>query len=601
MAAAPPPLLDSRALDFQLYEVLRVQDVVQWPHFAMHARETFDATLETARKIAEDRFRPHNRKADLNEPHIENGRVRLVPEVADAIKAYAEAGFLSAHHDEAAGGAQVPWSVAQACQLYFHAANVGTHAYCFLTIAAANLLNAFGSPDQKRRYLQPLLTGRFLATMCLSEPQAGSSLADIKTRAELLPDGTYCLTGNKMWISGGEHELSENIVHFVLAKIVGAPPGVKGISLFAVPRYRLTNDGGIGDGNDVTLLGLNHKMGWRGTTNTVLSFGDNGGCIGELVGEANRGLAQMFHMMNEARIVIGMCAAAMGSAAYQFSLDYARSRPQGRLPDDKDPASPQVMIIEHADVRRLLLEQKVYAEGAIALGLYCAHLVDQQKWAPDDRERRKAGLLLDILTPVMKAWSSDWALRANENAIQVLGGYGYTRDFPVEQYYRDNRLNPIHEGTNAINAIDLLGRKAIMENGAALDHLIDAIRADIAVARKIDRLAAFGGELDAVLSDAKSTTDALIAARNAVGQRKFLANATLYLNVMGHIVVAWMWLRTATAAAVVTSQAWDKNMLDGNLHACTFFFKWELPKIKHQVRLLDAVDGTCLDMKPDWF
>lgn len=595
-ATSPPPLLDRRDLDFQLYEVLRVEDVLQWPHFSMHSRETLDATLETARKIAEDQFQPHNRKADLNEPHVENRRVKLVAEVAPAIRAYAEAGFLAAHHEESLGGSQLPWSVAQACQLYFHAANVGTHAYCFLTIAAANLLNAFGSADQKGRFLEPLLTGRFLATMCLSEPQAGSSLADIKTRAEPIGDGTYRIIGNKMWISGGEHELSENIVHFVLAKIVGGPRGVKGISLFAVPRYR------DGKSNDVTLLGLNHKMGWRGTANTVLSFGDNGACVGELVGEANHGLAQMFHMMNEARIVIGMCAAAMGAASYQVSLDYARNRPQGRLPEDKNPASAQVMIIEHADVRRLLLEQKAYAEGAIALGLYCANLVDHQKWSADADARKRAGLLLDILTPIMKAWSADWTLRANENAIQVLGGYGYTRDFPVEQYYRDNRLNPIHEGTNAINAIDLLGRKAIMENGAALTHLIDAIRADVVAAKKIEQVSQYAAQLEEAVTAAKEATAQLVAARESLGQTKFLANATLYLGVMGHIVIAWMWLRAAKATIVLQgSREWEAAFLEGKLRTCAFFFKWELPKIKHQLQLLRDVDDTCLTMKPDWF
>ena len=382
----------------------------------------------------------------------------------------------------------------------------------------------------------------------------------------------------------------------MLAKIVGGPPGVKGISLFAVPRYR------AGKSNDVTLLGLNHKMGWRGTANTVLSFGDNGDCIGEVLGEPNRGLAQMFHMMNEARIVIGMCAAAMGAAAYQVSLDYARNRPQGRSPEDKNPASPQVMIIEHADVRRLLLEQKAYAEGAIALGLYCANLVDQQKWSVDEVARSRAGLLLDILTPIMKAWSADWALRANENAIQVLGSYGYTRDFPVEQYYRDNRLNPIHEGTNGINAIDLLGRKAIMEDGAALNHLVDALCVDIAGAQKIAALLEYANQLEEAVVAVKETTAYLVASRAALGQAKFLANATLYLGVMGHIVIAWMWLRAAKAAvALQGNQEWEASFLEGKLQACAFFFKWELPKTKHQLQLLRSVDDTCLNMKPDWF
>jgi len=589
------PVLDARDLAFQLYDVLGVESLTRLPRFAQHSRETFDAAIDTARRIAEAQFRPHHRRADLEEPRIENGAVRLVPEVAEAIRAFADAGFFAAHHDEDRGGMQLPWVVAQAAQTWFHAANVATYAYCFLTIAAANLLDRFGSADQKRRFMLPLVEGRFLGTMCLSEPQAGSSLADITTRAEPLGDGRYRISGSKMWISAGAHGLSETIVHLVLARVAGAPPGVKGISLFVVPRDRVDAEGRVGPPNDVALLGLNHKMGYRGAVNTVLRFGEAGDCVGELVGPLHGGLGCMFQMMNEARIVVGMSAAALAAAGYQASLDYARNRPQGRSADAKDPASPPVMIVAHADVRRLLLEQKVFAEGAMALGLHCAWLVDRQHWAEEPQEREEAGRLLDILTPIMKAWSSVYGLRANDNAIQVLGGYGYTREFPVEQFYRDNRLNPIHEGTNGIQAIDLLGRKVTMAEGALLALLLRRIRDDIAGSALAEASA-----LERAVAAIEATTGRLGAARAARGASAFLADASLYLQALGRVVIGWMWLRQGDAAAARLAHGEDA-FLRGKLQACRFYFRRELPQLEPELRLLDAFDDSALAMQDAWF
>ncbi len=355
---------------------------------------------------------------------------------------------------------------------WFQAANVGTSGYPFLTMANANLLLAHGSPEQIETWVGPMLEGRYFGTMCLSEPGAGSSLADVTTRAEPQPDGTYRLFGNKMWISAGEHELSENIVHLVLARVAGAPDGVKGLSLFIVPKV-------LPDGtrNDVTLAGLNHKMGFRGTTNTLLNFGEKGGAVGDLVGEEGRGLAAMFHMMNEARIGVGLGAMALGYTGYLKSLQYAKERLQGRAPG---AAGTPVPIAEHADVKRMLLAQKSYVEGALALLLYCSRLVDEEKTAETADERDAAHLLLDVLTPIAKSWPSQWCLAANDLAIQVHGGYGYTRDYDVEQHYRDNRLNPIHEGTHGIQGQDLLGRKVVMQGGAGLLALVGAIDETIA-------------------------------------------------------------------------------------------------------------------------
>jgi alkylation response protein AidB-like acyl-CoA dehydrogenase len=599
-------LLSRRDLEFLLYEWLDVAALCQRPRYADHSRETFDGALETAERIATEVFLPHRRKSDVQEPEFDGERVHLIPEVQAAFHAFAESGLLAAAQDYEFGGMQLPAVVDKACFAYVLAANVGSAGYPLLTAANANLLLAHGSPAQVEAFARPQLAGRFAGTMCLSEPQAGSSLADVATRAE--PDGDspfgpqYRLFGNKMWISAGEHEITENIVHLVLARIPGAPAGVKGISLFIVPRRLVGADGTCGERNDVALAGLNHKMGYRGTVNTLLNFGEGrfrpggrAGAVGYLVGEPQRGLACMFHMMNEARIGVGLGAVALGYAGFLESLDYARNRPQGRPLASKDPSSPPVRIIEHADVRRMLLAQKSYVEGGLALGLYCARLVDEQHTAASEAERGEAGLLLDVLTPIAKSWPSQWCLAANDLAIQVLGGYGYTRDYPVEQLYRDNRLNPIHEGTHGIQALDLLGRKVSMEGGRALQLLGKRMAATIAQARATGDtdLSAWAAALAAALERVARTTATLYAAREP---ERILANASVYLEAFGHVVLAWTWLGQALAA-----HGRSGDFYDGKRQACRYFFNWELPRTGPQFALLDSLDETTLAMRDAWF
>ena len=482
-------LLDSRNLAFELYEVLDAEGLTQRPRFADHNRETFDAAIGTARTIAEKYFAPHNRKSDENEPKYVDGAAELIPEIKPAVDAFLEAGFLNATRTFEQGGMQMPNLLSQACFAHFQSANAATSSYAMLTMGAANLIEAFGNEEQQQRFLQPMIEGRFFGTMALTEPHAGSSLSDIRTKAEPAEDGTYRLKGNKIYISGGDHPLSDNIVHMVLAKLPDAPPGVKGISLFIVPKFLVNDDGSVGARNDVALAGLFHKMGWRGTTSTALNFGEKGECVGYLVGKPHQGLSYMFQMMNEARIGVGMGATMLGYAGYLYSLNYARDRPQGRLPDGKDPSSAQVAIVEHTDIKRLLLTQKAYVEGAFDLGLYAARLFDDTETLETEEERRTALELLDLLTPIVKSWPSEFCLKANEHAIQILGGAGYTREYPVEQYYRDNRLNPIHEGTHGIQSLDLLGRKVAMNNGAALKQLSSLVQATCLRASEYDSLA----------------------------------------------------------------------------------------------------------------
>ncbi len=593
--------VNRRDIEFQLLEALDVESLTRRPRFQDHSRETFLSAVDTAIAVADAKFAPHYRKADEEEPTLEGGRVKLVPEVKEAVDAYVAAGFLVAARDAEVGGMQLPVTVARACHAVFEAANVATSSYVSLTSANANLLSTYGSADQKRRFLAPLLAGRFFGTMALTEPQAGSSLADIRTTATPRPDGAYDLTGTKTFISAGDHGLAENIVHLVLARIAGAPPGVKGISLFVVPKLRVNADGSLGEPNDVALAGLFHKMGWRGTVSTQLAFGENGRCVGELVGEPHRGLACMFHMMNEARIGVGLAAVMLGYRSTLHALDYARERPQGRPLAAKDPRSPQVPIVEHADVRRMLLAAKSYVEGGLALCLYAARLVDEQHTGTSPEARADAAALLDLLTPVVKAWPAQYCLEASSLAIQVHGGYGYTREYPVEQLYRDNRLNAIHEGTNGIQALDLLGRKALADGGRMLALLERAVSRDVELASEAEPLRGHGAELLAAVRRLASAARRVASALPSDPELA-LANATPYLEAFGHVAVAWMWLRQARAAlrALPGARGGDADFYQGKLAACRYFFRVELPKTAHLLALVEGLDPTCKETRPSW-
>ncbi len=593
----PSLLLNRRDLDFLLYEWLDVLGLTSRERHADHSKETFDDVLDLAEQIATEHFAPHNRKADADEPTFDGERVTMIPEVARALEVFAEAGLLGGTLDEDLGGLQLPTVIGNAVFAWFQAANVGTSSYPFLTIGNANLLLAHGSKEQVDTYVRPMIEGRYFGTMCLSEPQAGSSLSDITTRAEPQDDGSYRLFGNKMWISAGDHDLTENIVHLVLAKIPGGPAGVKGISLFVVPKVVVET----GERNDVVLAGLNHKMGFRGTVNTLLNFGEGKhapggqpGAVGFLVGEPHQGLKYMFHMMNEARVGVGLGATALGYTGYLHALDYAKGRPQGRPVSAKDPASPQVPIIQHADVKRMLLAQKSYVEGALALNFYCGRLLDEHATGDTEQDRKDALLLLDVLTPIAKSWPSQWCLEANSLAIQVHGGYGYTREYPVEQFYRDNRLNPIHEGTHGIQGLDLLGRKMVMQGGAGLQLLAGTMDRTIGAAKDAGgELADLAGQLQESSERIAKTTMAIWSAGDI---EVSLANASVYLEAVGHVVLAWIWLEQLLAA-----HGKDGAFYEGKRQAGRYFFRWELPKTAAQFALLETLDTTTLDISPDWF
>ncbi|WP_022957905.1 acyl-CoA dehydrogenase [Spongiibacter tropicus] len=597
------PLLNERDIAFMLYEFLNCESLCERERYADHNRESFDAAIATARSIAERYFLPIRGKVDRNEPRFEDGRVVMLPEVQQAVQAATDAGFVSATADYDVGGMQLPLAVAAAANAWLSAAGSTTIGYLSLSSANASLIEAHGSTEQIAKWAAPLRSGRFAGTMAMTEPGAGSGLADLITRAEPAGDGSYRITGNKIFISGGDHELNDNIVHLVLARVKGAPKGVKGISLFIVPKYLVNDDGSLGERNDVALAGLFHKMGGRGHTSTSLNFGEQGGAVGYLIGEENRGLSYMFHMMNEARIMVASGAATLALAGFQYSLNYARERAQGRLPSCKDPHSPPVSIVEHADVRRMLLTQKAYAEGAFALCLYGAQLADDQHTAADAETRDAARLLLDFLTPIIKTWPSEQGPKANSLAIQVLGGAGYTNEHPVEMFYRDNRLNPIHEGTTGIQSLDLLARKVPMHGMAGYQACLKAIRETIAEAQTLPPLAALGGELEAALRCLEETTQSLLTAMGSESIDRVLANSVSYLDMFGQVVMAWIWLKQGCAAQqrLATAQGNDADFYRGKLQALRYFFAAELPKIQHWSNLLKNLESSAFEMQDAWF
>ncbi|MDG1663384.1 MAG: acyl-CoA dehydrogenase [Pseudomonadales bacterium] len=593
-------IVNRRDLDFMLYEALDLDTLLKSERYADYDRESLDAMLSLCQSIAEDEFLPCAAKLDANEPQFIDGKVETIPELKQAIAAFKEAGLSASGYDADIGGMQLPWMVDQALNGLFVCANNPVHIYLFLTQGVANMLNACGSDELKDTYLSRLVAGDWFGTMCLSEPQAGSSLADIRTKAEPLADGSYKISGTKMWISGGEQDLTDNIVHMVLAKVPGGPPGVKGISLFLVPKVRVNDDGSLGEINNVALAGLNHKMGCRGATNTLLNFGESGDCLGYLVGQENHGLANMFHMMNEARISVGMSAVMTALGGYLYSLDYARNRPQGRALDNKNPELPQVMISEHADIKRMLMTQKAFIEGAQMLMYYSSQIIDQQKVSDDAAQNARMGLLLELLTPICKSWPSEYCLEANKLAIQVLGGYGYTREYPVERLYRDNRLNHIHEGTWGIQGLDILGRKVNMHNGAAVVILREEVQLTIDTAMGHPQLLDYCTQLTNTLCQIERTIEAV----NCCDDKSLaLANATIFLDAMGHAVIAWMWLKQAVAATtgLADGNSSDSDFYTGKLAATAFFFRYELPKSKASLELVASLDSTCYDLTAEQF
>ena len=600
----PAPLMNERDLEFMLYELFDSESLIKRERYQDHDRHTFNEVINTAKAIAEKHFLPIRQKLDTHQPTFDGKKVSVIPELKPAISAVIESGISSATADYELNGMQLPPIIANAAGTYLTVAGGVALGYNMLTNANANLLEAHGCDELIEKWVKPMRSGRFMGTMAMTEPGSGSGLGDLTTKAIKTAEGDYRITGNKIFISGGDHDLSENIVHLVLARVKGAFKGIKGLSLFVVPKYLVNADGSIGEDNEVALAGLFHKMGGRAQTSTALSFGEHNGSVGYLVGEENNGLKYMFHMMNEARVMVGASAAVLGVAGYLYSLDYAKNRPQGRLPSCKDPLSPMVNIIEHADVRRMLLAQKAYAEGSLALVLYGSQLSDDERTAATNEAQEHAHILLDFLTPIIKTWPSEYGTKANDLAIQVLGGHGYINEHPVELFYRDNRLNAIHEGTTGIQSLDLLTRKVPMNDMAGYWATLAEIDKTVEQALQFEQLRDYSAQLQSAVTELKQTTAVLLGAMTTHNIDLALANSVKYLELFGHIIVAWLWLKqgiVATKAIAENPHKDDEDFYRGKLQALKYFYRFELPQIYAWATLLNAIDSSSFDMKADWF
>ena len=594
--------VSKRNLDFLLYEVHGLEQLSQLPYFGDHTRETYNLVMDTALKLARNLMYPYLREMDEKAPVLEDGQVKVHPVVKTMMKEWGEGGWISSAMPYEVGGQQLPVTVHTACNYVFAAANFSATGYPGLTTGAAHLILSYGTNDLAETYIPRMLAGQWQGTMALTEPQAGSSLSDITTRAEPTDQGYYKIRGQKIFISAGDHDGVENVVHMMLAKIKGAPPGVKGISLFLVPKKRLKSDGTL-ESNDVTVPTVYHKLGYRGCPITQLSLGENDDCRGYLVGEPHKGLSYMFQMMNEARIGVGMQATAIASAAYYASLEYARERPQGRKPSSKDPTLPQIPIIEHADIRRMLLFQRAVTEGSLSVILQCAMYADLAR-TEDVEKKARYGLLLDLLTPVAKSYPSENGIMAVSQGLQILGGYGYCQEFPMEQYYRDIRIHAIHEGTTGIQAMDLLGRKVVMKNGQALRLYLEEVQATVQDATASEALRPYAERLKEALEKLRSVTMYRVQFALRGDVEEFLADATLYLEFFGIIAIAWQWLIQGIAArkALETDcSVRDRRFYEGKLHTMRYFFHYEVPKVQGLAARLVEADGLTVKMSGEVF
>ena len=589
-----------RDLRFQLYEVLQAETLTQYPYFADHNRESFDMVMDAAAQIAETSLRPLLTVMDREEPQLVDGKIRVHSGMQPIIRRFGDDGWINAPFSYEEGGQQLPATVMNAATFVFGAANYSASVFPFLTTGAANLLRSFGAQNLIEAFTPNMYAGRWQGTMALTEPDAGSSLSDVSTSAQPTDEpGTYRLRGQKIYISAGDHDACENVVHLMLARIQGAPAGTKGISLFAVPQKR-PEDETLVD-NDVLTAGVYHKMGYKGAPIAHLMVGSNDACLGYLVGEPNRGLNYMFQMMNEARVGVGMNAVSIGTAAYYASLEYARERPQGRPVAEKNPAQPQVPIIRHADVKRMLLFQKSVLEGSLGLLLYCSYLSDVAH-AGEGPEADEAALLLDLLTPVAKSYPSEMGCLTTSAAVQILGGAGYTTDFPVEQFYREARIHPIHEGTTGIHGLDLLGRKVTLQGGKAVQLFVREVGRTMAEAQTMAELRPLTEKLQAALSQLDNVTHHLLG-QIADNPEAGLADATLYLEFFGIVTIAWQWLRQATVARQAMEKAHtdDRDFYAGKLAAARYFYEYELVKTESLARRLLSEDRVTVEMKRELF
>ncbi|RMG57460.1 MAG: acyl-CoA dehydrogenase [Bacteroidetes bacterium] len=590
--------VNMKNLRFLLHDVHQIKEVLAQPYYAEHDLESIDMMLDAVKQLSDTYLFPHYEDMDRNEPQLEGGEIKVHHSVRPYLDAMGEGGWIGAVAPMDLGGMQIPEMLGVSAAFVMAAANNGATGFNGLTTGAANLIVSFGSAEQKEKYLPKMFEGSWQGTMALTEPQAGSSLSDIQTTATPMPDGSYRIRGQKIYISAGDYTETENVVHMLLARIDGAPLGTKGISLFIVPKYREGEHGELVF-NDVTPAGLYHKLGQKGTPATHLMYGEKDDCHGYLVGEPHRGLSYMFQMMNEARLLVGLGAVSIASAAYHASLQYAKERPQGRRYEDgkRDLTGPQTPIINHPDVRRMLLLQKAIVEGGLSLVMECARYADLAK-AGDEETRAHYELLLDLLTPVAKTYPSEMGIVSISQGLQVLGGGGFCKDFPLENYYRDIRIYPIYEGTTGIQSQDLLGRKVVIKNGKAVKLLMAEIQKTLEAAEAYEDLRPYAEKLRAKLETVQQILMHLVPFAMQGKIERYLSDATLFMELFGLVVVAWQWLKQGVVAKQhLVSGKDDPDFMESKLHTMKFFYHYELPKTLGLAERL--LDDTVLTIAED--
>jgi alkylation response protein AidB-like acyl-CoA dehydrogenase len=600
--AAPNPLVRDRDVDFLLYEVHDVLRLCALPYFAEHERETFDLFLRSAAKLARERFFPLFRAMDEQPARLVDGRVHEHPSLGGLWQQMVELGIVTAGRPETVGGAQLPACISTIAYLYLMAGNGGAAGYALLTAGAGHLIESFGSDELRETFMARMYAGEWSGTMSLTEPHAGSSLGDLATSATPVdgPPGVYAIKGNKIFISGGDQQFLDNIVHLTLARVVGDPQGPKGISLFVVPRMRPTSDGKL-EFNDVHTSQLVHKIGWKCLPSVGLSYGENDDCLGWLVGERGVGLSYMFQMMNEARLLVGANATATASAAYHESLAYARERTQGRALARSGAKPGPIAIIEHPDVRRMLLRQKAIVEGSMSLLVSAAVYADLAAHGVDAGERKRAALILDILTPVAKSFPAERGFESTSLALQIHGGYGYSSEYLPELWLREQRLNAIHEGTTGIQSLDLLGRKVMAEGGRALLALAEDIRVDVAHARQCGVDEALCDTVEIELARITRLTT-LLGGRGLQGDIVgMLGHSVDYLTAFSNLVIAWQWLRMAATACRACAREIDDEQRDyyrSKLEAARYWVRTDLADNARLAVLCETAEGSYLAL-PD--
>ncbi|MFH1153811.1 MAG: acyl-CoA dehydrogenase [Pseudomonadota bacterium] len=589
---------DRRDVDFVLHEQFKVASLSRHEMFADFNRKTIDMVVSEARNLAIKELLPYLKEADEEGCTFDGGKVLVPKAFHRAYELFREGEWIAMCDDPAWGGQGMPASVALAANNYFNGANYPFMLHIILSHGAGKLVERFGTQKQKNLFLKKLYTGQWGGTMLLTEPDAGSDVGALTTKAVKNEDGTYTITGNKIFISSGENDLVENIIHPVLARIEGAPAGTAGISLFLAPKYRVNDDGSLGEFNDVVCTGIEEKMGIHGSPTCSLALGGKGGCIGTLLGKENKGMAAMFVMMNEARLHVGMQGFSCASASYLNALNYARERVQGKALDASRD-SLGVAIINHPDIRRILLTMKSFSEGMRSILYYVGLMEDMVKVSTTDADKARYQGAIDVLIPVAKGYITDRSFEMCSLGVQVFGGYGFTREYPQEQLLRDCKITQIYEGTNGIQAMDLLGRKLGLNNGKAFSGLLDEVAGITAAAQKTDDLSALAEGVDQTLTKLRATAAHLADQIRSGKMTTAFACAHPFLDVTGDTLMAWMLLWRAVVAAGELSakpQKKDLAFYEGQISSARFFITTVLPLSRSKMDVIMAGDTTVMDI-----